>query len=301
MHRRSLRQVTVALFLWPLLALAVVATLAQIAEAVRNSPNSSQWLRDNADAVARLAVNVESRGETTAYNGSCCYGVLQMNQANIRQFARVEPAVYRTWSLQQQVDAWSALTSPLVNTGVVRQLTGMGTFDGRPVDGNLVLSCIQLGVGNCQRMVNSGRCSGFADSNGTTICAMADRIGGTGTTNPGTGTGTGSGPGTGSGTTPWTGGYTPEPPCKRDVNGGCLPISAALSQGFTNGSGVTMEALKNVLFGLAVGIVLLIMGSSATGTWGEYSRGAITKPELMLNMKRIALVVLVFVMIMSYV
>lgn len=149
-------------------------TAADVANAIRNSPNASPWLRANADAVANLAM-FESGGRLGVYNGSCCFGVLQMNRTNIRAYAGVSPEVFRTWSLQDQVNAWSRLTDDALRSRVPRALIAMGTFDGRPVDGNLVLACVQLGIGNCQRMIQSGRCSGFADRNGTTICAMADR------------------------------------------------------------------------------------------------------------------------------
>jgi hypothetical protein len=49
----------------------------------------------------------------------------------------------------------------------------MSTFDGQKVDASFIAACIQLGTGNCQKMVNSGSCSGFSDINGTTICGMA--------------------------------------------------------------------------------------------------------------------------------
>ena len=76
-------------------------------------------------------------------------------------------------SLQQQVNAWANLTNDGYNSSAVRQLASMSTFDGQKVDASLIASCIQLGTGNCQRMVSSGQCSGFADINGTTICGMA--------------------------------------------------------------------------------------------------------------------------------
>lgn len=182
------------LALVPVVALAAIVSAADIVTAIQNSPNASPWLKQNAQAVANLAINVESRGDTNAYNGSCCYGVLQMNRKNIETYAGVSPEVYRNQSLQQQINAWTKLTTSALNSSVVQDLLALGTFDGRPVDGNLVLACVQLGIGNCQRMINSGRCSGFADSNGTTICGMADRMaGGTGTS-PGGNGGTGGGP-----------------------------------------------------------------------------------------------------------
>ena len=107
---------------WLIIALLAVATLmlarqshaqdrvtaADVANAVRNSPNASPWLRANADAVGSLAM-FESGGRLGIYNGSCCYGVLQLNTQNIKDYADVKPAVFQTWSLQQQVDDAGAI------------------------------------------------------------------------------------------------------------------------------------------------------------------------------------------------
>jgi len=115
----------------------------------------------------------ESGGNKGLYNGSCCTGIFQLNNANTFQYAGVDREGYGCLSLQEQVDAWARLTNDGYNTPAVRRLMEMGTFDGQRVDAGFIAACIQLGPGNCQRMVNSGRCSGFADSNGTTICDMA--------------------------------------------------------------------------------------------------------------------------------
>jgi len=281
--------------------LAHAATAAEIAAAIQGSPNASQWLRDNASAVANLAI-FESGGRTNIYNGSCCYGVLQMNTANIWAVAHVSPEVYRTWSLQQQVNAWAQLTSPLITSRVPQSLLAMGTFDGRRVDGNLILACIQLGVGNCQRMISSGRCSGFADINGTTICAMADRIaGGQGS---GTGSGSGSGSGTGGGSGSGTGGGagTPSRPdfgCVRGSDGNCMSMNDAMRYGFQQGSGVTMEKLRLVLQLLLVGITLLVIGHAMTGVFGNFSRGVITKAQMIYYMQRGLLVAALMYVILS--
>lgn len=291
-----------ALLFMPLVVWAVVATAAQIVAAIQASPYASAWLRDNAQAVANLAIRVESGGETTAFNGSCCYGVLQMNSANIRRFAGVEPAVYRQMSLQEQINAWSRLTVEALRAAAPRQLAAMGTFDGRPVDGNLVLACVQLGIGNCQRMINSGRCSGFADRNGTTICAMADRMsnGSPPGGHPGSGSGSGSGAGPGSGGTGWTGGsYNPAPPCIRNASGACASITEALGSGFESGSGATMDRMKWNVHAITVGLVFLVMGSAAVGVWRLYVAGRIARVDFMIHMQRIGLVLMVFLVIMS--
>ena len=150
-------------------------THAEVVAALQKSPNANTWIKQNAHAIASLALNVESSGYLGIYNGSCCYGILQMNRTNIRAYAKTDPETFRRSSLQFQVDAWSKLTSEAMRNNAPHRLSQMSTFDGRPVTPQLVLACIQLGIGNCQKMLNSGKCSGFMDRNKTTICAMADK------------------------------------------------------------------------------------------------------------------------------
>ncbi|MCA0404750.1 MAG: hypothetical protein LCH39_01190 [Proteobacteria bacterium] len=145
------------------------------AQEITNAVNASP-LRDELKATSCSLGGLgrfESGGNTGVYNGSCCTGIFQLNNSNVRNYAGVDRQTFGCMSLQQQVDAWARLTNDGYNTGVVRHLTEMGTFDGQRVDASFIAACIQLGTGNCQTMVNSGRCSGFADSNGTTICDMA--------------------------------------------------------------------------------------------------------------------------------
>lgn len=253
------------------LVLAAIVSSAEIAAAIRNSPNASAWLRQNAESVANLAT-FESQRNTTAYNGSCCYGVLQMNRGNIAAYARVSPEEYRQLSLQQQVNAWSALTTDAMRSSAVTNLLALGTFDGRPVDGHLVLACVQLGIGNCQRMINSGRCSGFADSNGTTICAMADRIGGAAGTTPGAGNGgtnpggsAGGGAGSGSG---------------NNSGGNWTPAAGSMADGFKQASGQDMGLIKAQIQMLVVAVGSLIAASAVLGLFRRYARGQMSVPWL---------------------
>jgi hypothetical protein len=161
-----------AWLLWPALALAAIVSAQQVAEAVRNSPTASTFLKAHADEIGALAIHVESGGDTTAYNGSCCYGVLQLNVTNILA-AGYSISQYRNASLQVQVDGWSLIQSQALADPVIQTLESMASFDGQPVDAALLLACVQLGQGNCRTMVQSGSCGGFKDANGTTICQMA--------------------------------------------------------------------------------------------------------------------------------
>lgn len=263
----------------PIVALAVIVSAAEIIASIERSPNASPWLRQNAAAVANLALNVESAGETTAFNGSCCYGVLQMNQGNITRYAGVTPEEYRRQTLQQQVDAWSALTTDALQARVVQELLAQGTFDGRPVDGNLVLACVQLGIGNCRTMLRSGRCSGFADSNGTTICGMADRIangrpGGSPTAPGGGSSGGGNGSGSGSGWQPAFGA------CVRDAGGACVPVAESIQRGFQQGSGQQMGQVKATFLALGVGASVLVVAYVVMGLLQRFGAGQMSTVDL---------------------
>ncbi|WP_313569357.1 hypothetical protein [Comamonas terrigena] len=255
---------SVALLLWIAsgVVLAAMVSAADIAAAIQNSPSASTWLKQNAQAVAQLAINVESGGNTSAFNGSCCYGVLQMNRTNIARYANVTPEQYRQLSLQDQVNAWSALTSDALQAAAVRNLLTLGTFDGRPVDGNLVLACVQLGIGNCQTMINSGKCSGFADRNGTTICSMADKIAGTNSGGTSGGNEGGSGPGAGG-----------------SIDGPNR-ASVSMAEAFAQGSGVEMSMLKRNLQILGTSAVALILAAGLAGMWKMFSMGRMSTADL---------------------
>lgn len=285
-----------AAWFWMLLAALAIAqvivTAAQVAQAIKDSPKASAWLKANADAVGRLAM-FESSGNLSASNGTCCTGVLQMNKTNLAAYAHVTPEVYATWDLQSQVNVWAELTTDALQAKAPKTLAAMGTFDGREVTGDLVLACVQLGIGNCGKMINSGSCSGFADINGTTICKMSDYIAGVAPTPEGV-TGT-TLPGVSSGGT-----YTPSSsPCILDSDGSCMSMTASLKHGFQQGSGVTMEAMRAVIFAVSVATVIMIGISLMSGLWRNYSNGAIDKAELILYSKKAILIILVLYVVMS--
>ncbi len=142
-----------------------------ITDAVRNSSLRDE-LKNTSCSLGGLG-RFESGGNKGVYNGSCCTGIFQLNNTNIKNYAGMSRSEFGCQSLQFQVDAWAKLTNDGYNSAPVKQLMQMGTFDGQKVDASLIAACIQLGTGNCQEMVRSGRCSGFSDINGTTICDMA--------------------------------------------------------------------------------------------------------------------------------
>ena len=283
------------LFLLPSLVFAAIVTAEQVAQAVLNSPYASSTLKQYASAIGNLAINVESGGNTTAYNGSCCYGVLQMTGTNIRDQTGLTPAQYQQLDLQDQVNAWSQVMSQALNASAVKQLIAMGTFDGQTVDGAMVLSCVQLGVGNCQTMINSGSCSGFADSNGTTICSMANKID-NGSSSPGSGNGNG---GNNSG-----GGSNGSPintiTCIRDASGDCAPINEAMAQAFQGGAGFSMSEIKGIIYALISAGMLLLAVGIGKDVWRLYAQGAIDKHVLMRIVFKSAITISVVLFVLSY-
>ena len=62
--------VCAAILFFPISALATIVSQQQIADAIRKSPYSNAWLKQNADAIGKLAINVESGGDTESFNGS---------------------------------------------------------------------------------------------------------------------------------------------------------------------------------------------------------------------------------------
>lgn len=273
--------------LWPALAIAAIVTAAEVANAVRSSPTASTFLRNHADEIGALAIRVESGGNTNAYNGSCCYGVLQLNTANILA-SGYSVAQYRAASLQDQVNAWSRIQSQALRDPAIQRLQRMSTFDGQPVDAAMLISCAQLGQGNCRRMIESGRCNGFADSNGTTICDMAATmraaIGGAGPVGGGTGSGSGGTGGTGGG-----GGYTP----------GGVGTSATTGQAFELGSGVSMDHVSQSIKLVAAAIVLIWLSWSASGTWGLFMKGSLALPGMAQTIGRATVVAIMVIVLLT--
>ncbi|MDR2837757.1 MAG: TIGR03758 family integrating conjugative element protein [Azonexus sp.] len=287
------------LLVFPVLALAAIVTAAQIAQAVLNSPNASPTLKQYANAIGALAMNVESGGNTTAYNGSCCYGVLQMTEKNIKHYAQMSAAKYQQLDLQDQINYWAELTSAGLNNPVVQQLINMGTFDGHPVDGALVLSCVQLGTGNCRKTINSGSCSGFADSNGTTICSMADKINNGSSSRSGGSGNTGSTTGSNGSSSPATGANTMMT-CIKDASGACLPVNEAMAQAFQGGAGFSMSEIQKVIYALvASGMLLLVIGNMKD-VWRRYAKGLIEQHELTQVVIRLAICVMLVLLVVNY-
>lgn len=272
-------------------------TASQVSAAILASPNASAQLQGYATAIGNLAM-FESGGRLDVYNGSCCYGILQMNRRNIATISPpVTPEQFRQLPLQDQVNAWATVMSQALRTTAPAQLAAMTTFDGRPVTPSMVLACVQLGVGNCLTMIRSGRCEGFNDRNGTSICEMADRIDGV-TRPPVTNPSPSPTPGTG-----WT--LTPQTPntllqnCLTDGYGNCLSLSAAVEAGFENGSGVSMSQLRNTIQMLTVAITFLICASMLLAMWRQYADGRIATADLWMGVRQVSMVASIILIVLT--
>ena len=157
----------------------VNVTAAQVAAAAANSPLSPA-LKAYAADIGKLAINVESGGNLGIYNGTCCTGVLQVNRGGLKTYCHCTPEEYANMGLQQQVDVWAQVTNANADNATVRQLMGLGSFGGQPVTGAMVLSCIQIGPGNCAKTVKAGTCatSAGSDGNGNNFCDFAAKVDG---------------------------------------------------------------------------------------------------------------------------
>jgi Protein of unknown function (DUF3262) len=289
---RALRGVLL-LLLWPTLVWAALVTAVQVADAIRNSPTANAFMREHADEIGALAIRVESGGNTTAYNGSCCYGILQLNTANIHQLG-LTTEQYRAAPLQTQINGWAQVESDALKDPVIQSLQAQNSFDGQPVDASMLLACVQLGQGNCARMVKSGRCDGFKDSNGTTICTMAAKMRGAASPSPNPNPGAGSGGGAG-GETGSTGGVSGSGGLG-SVNTSVEPSpSLSGAEAFERGAGASMANTSQTIKLIAAALMTLLLAWSASGLWERFASGQIQASTLLKTLLQ-AMVLLMVVM-----
>lgn len=248
----------------------VVVTADQIAAAVASSPLSDS-LKKYATDIGRLGI-FESGGNLGIYNGSCCTGVLQVNKRGLRKYCECTKAQYAQKSLQEQVNIWAKLTNDNANNGIIRGLMARGTFGGIPVDGAMVLSCIQIGPGNCARTLAAGTCAtrAGADINGNNFCHFAARIRGTDTVvaDPDAGTAPGTDPGTPSGSSGAAGTYW-------------SPVSA--EDAFFNGAGVDMSEVKTLVSNLVAAATILWTAWVSQAQFFLWRRGRIQLVAMQTN------------------
>lgn len=248
----------------------IIATAEQIAAAVANSPLSASLKPYGAD-IGRLGI-FESGGNLGVYNGTCCTGVLQVNRRGLRVYCGCTPAQYAALPLQEQVNVWANLTNANANNGVIHGLLNRGSFDGQPVDGAMVLSCIQIGPGNCARTLAAGTCAtrAGADINGNNFCHFAARIRGADTViaDPDAGTAPGTDPGTPSGSSGAAGTYW-------------SPVSA--EDAFFNGAGVDMSEVKTLVSNLVAAATLLWTAWVSQAQFFLWRRGRIQLMAMQTN------------------
>jgi len=147
--------------------------------------SGNAYLAENAATFAAMSYNVESGGNSAIYNGSCCTGLMQMNQSNLRTFCNCTPAEYAAMSGQEQINIYARYYESIANASSVQTLLDMQangqSLGGYQVDGAMIAACIQLGVGNCQKSINNG-CSGVTPAEGgdghVNICTMAAKANG---------------------------------------------------------------------------------------------------------------------------
>ena len=281
---RPRRQWRLAWLSLPAIAMAAIVTAQQVADAVRSSPTANSFLRNHAAEIGVLAIKVESGGDTTAYNGSCCYGVLQLNTTNIIASGYTINQ-YRNATLQEQVDAWSRIQARALDDPVLRQLQALSTFDGQPVDAPLLLACVQLGQGNCRTMVRSGTCAGFRDLSGKTICDMASamRAGMSGSTPPGPPGGPPGGLARGGGA------YAP----------GSFGTGAAPDTAFEGASGMPMTDAADGIRLVAGGLLLSWLMWASRASWARFVRGGTAVQDMSKIIIRAAGVALVCLVLLS--
>jgi hypothetical protein len=161
-------------------------TQAQIQQSLLNNGATPSM----AAAAASLSSSVEDRGGTLGiYNGSCCTGVLQVNQSNLAAYCNCTSQQYANMSLDQQTAVWMTVNNASSGAASVKQLQSMEasgqTLGGQTVDDAMILSCQQLGAGHCAQTIayaqSTGSCASGkgvpgADGNGTSICSMASQI-----------------------------------------------------------------------------------------------------------------------------
>lgn len=159
-------------------------TSQDVADAIRSS-TLNDTLKQSADHIGNLAM-FESSGNAGISNG-CCSGILQVHQMNhpgmtSQQFANLP--------LQQQVNVWADLQNKEFNSAPVKALrqmqqNGQSIQGYGQVDQTLMIACVQIGTGNCQKVIQAGTCETGAgtDGNGKSVCDFANAMK-TGKSNP---------------------------------------------------------------------------------------------------------------------
>ncbi len=156
----------------------------QVANMFANSSNP--YLAANASTFAAMSHNVEDpNGNTGTYNGSCCTGLMQLNNGNLATFCNCTKQEFAAMSGQQQIDVYTKYFNSVQNDSSIKQLEQMQangqSLGGQPVDGSMIAACAQLGTGNCRKAIANGCRSAAAADGGdgsVSICTMAAKANG---------------------------------------------------------------------------------------------------------------------------
>jgi integrating conjugative element protein (TIGR03758 family) len=114
-------------------------------------------------------------------------------------------------------------------------------------------------------MVNSGKCNGFEDSNGTDICEMAAK------TRAAIGAA-----GVGGVVAP----VVPFVPATAYTGNGIIPSLAAAAEppeeAYETASGISMSDTSTAIKSVAASLMLTFLAWTVVGTWGAFAKGQLT-------------------------
>jgi len=137
---------------------------AEISQAIQNSPNASQTLK-NASCQFGGAGVAESGGNSCASNGAN-FGVLQLSSGNLKPTGYT-PQQYLSMPLQQQVNIWAQQVGNSNTAGGYQTLAAANssgnTIGGASVTPGMLAACFQFGPGICKNDIafmqqNAGQC-----------------------------------------------------------------------------------------------------------------------------------------------
>ncbi|MDE2579116.1 MAG: hypothetical protein KGL46_09945 [Hyphomicrobiales bacterium] len=147
------------------------------------SNSSNPTLANNSQYFADMSKFMEDPSQQTGLHNSCCTGLMQMNQSNLKQFCGCTPEQYAQMSAQQQIDVYTKYFNSIQNTPGMTEMQKLadsgGTLGGHKIDEFDVIACAQMGPGNCAAAIKNG-CSSLALGQGgdgsVNVCTMADAV-----------------------------------------------------------------------------------------------------------------------------
>ena len=165
-------------------------TNPQLAAIFAQSSNS--YIAANAQSFANMSSNSEdTTGSLSIYNGSCCYGLMQMNASNIAKYCGCTPSQFGQETAQQQAGQYGAYFTAAQNAPAMQQLEQMAangeTVGGQIVTPAMVAACAGFGARNCAKSIANG-CSSTSSAKGgdgaMNICTEAAKTNSAANPNP---------------------------------------------------------------------------------------------------------------------